>query len=86
MNFKVIITEKHPHIDSKILIRIVDVPTKDFLENKDDIILLLEKIFFYGQNDFQPKKCPSVSSGDIVVVFDKFYLCKPVGWEEIPFA
>lgn len=43
----------------------------------------LEKIFYYGQNDFQPQRICSVSVGDVVEYGDRLYLCQPMGYREI---
>ncbi len=50
---------------SRETVRIVEVPD-DEIENLPDSGIL-EKIFHYGQNDFQPQEIlPSVSVGDII--------------------
>jgi hypothetical protein len=45
---------------------------------------LLELIYRFGQNDFQPveNRC-SVSIGDVAEIDGKFHICKSLGWEEI---
>lgn len=43
----------------------------------------LEKIFYYGQNDFQPLPICSVSVGDVVEYNDELYLCQPMGFSKI---
>lgn len=55
-----------------------------------DSMLLLESIFKYGQNEFQPRNCRSVSVGDIIVIrmngedtVDCFYLVEPTGFRMI---
>lgn len=60
-------------------IRLVDVPTSEI---SDDTEALLSRIFYYGQNDFQPKQglC-SVSMGDIIELTDGLlYMVKPFGF------
>jgi len=53
-------------------IRIVDVPQNKIESAENDIPsylkekTVLELIFYYGQNDFQPQRIPSVSVGDVV--------------------
>jgi hypothetical protein len=37
-------------------------------KDKTDVMALLDLIFKYGQNDFQPRDCRSVSVGDIILV------------------
>ena len=75
------------------VVRMVEVPDSDlplhiqgvdphFFENH-----VLEKVFYYGQNDFAvgPEKnttC-SVSAGDVVEFEDRFFLCAMAGWKEI---
>ncbi len=45
---------------------------------------LLEKIFYYGQNDFQPHpSLPSVSIGDVVEVDNEKYRVEPAGWKKL---
>jgi len=64
-------------------IRTVNVPDE---ECKGDTSETLERIFYWGQNDFQSiaDRC-SVSVGDIVDYFGKYYLIKITGWKEISF-
>jgi hypothetical protein len=69
-------------------IRYVELPEYclfDEVDNKGDIIdQILELVFKYGQNDFQPQRHPSVSVGDIACLFDHYYfLCDKVGWRKI---
>jgi hypothetical protein len=67
--------------------RIVDVP--DNLQgSRDDggptTEELLEQVFFYGQNDFQPKPIRSVSCGDVVRLPDGgLFKVLGAGWEAI---
>jgi len=53
-----------------IPMRIVEVPdheVKNLYEDPDeDRLHLLERVFFYGQNDFQPQPIRSVSTGDVI--------------------
>lgn len=62
-------------------IRPVNVPDNEItgiVEND------LERIFYYGQNDFQPlPHCCSVSVGDVVELGGKFYIVRGIGWAEI---
>ncbi len=45
---------------------------------------LLELVFYYGQNDFQPRPMPSVSVGDVARLPDgRRFECAGFGWEEI---
>lgn len=62
-------------------IRVVDVPDHELtgVVERD-----LEKIFYYGQNDFQPipKRC-SVSAGDVVRYHGQRYMIDTVGTRKI---
>lgn len=49
----------------------------------DDIDSLLEQIFKYGQNDFQPKAFPSVSMGDVIRIDGTRYRVGMFGFEEV---
>lgn len=44
---------------------------------------ILEAVFHYGQNDFQPQNHCSVSVGDVAIVDGKHYLCAAIGWKEL---
>lgn len=64
--------------------RIVDVPSDEIPEGttQDEI---LERVFFYGQNDFQPKPIRSVSVGDVVKLHDgSLHRVRGAGWESLP--
>ncbi len=85
IKYKVIITNKQHNVFGKntTRVRVVAVPTEEVRKcvQTEDI---LEKIFFYGQNDFQNVKgCPSVSFGDIVIIGSDFYACEPLGWLKV---
>ncbi len=60
-------------------IREVDIPDGDFYV----VEVTLDSIFYWGQNDFQPKQHPSVSVGDVIELEEKFYLVKAIGFEEL---
>jgi hypothetical protein len=65
----------------KGVIRLVTVPDKELTgELNHD----LQRIFYYGQNDFQndPQHC-SVSAGDIVRYHGTRYLIEPIGFKPI---
>ena len=61
-----------------------EVPIK---QDSEHIAYLLERIFYWGQNDFQavPGRC-SVSVGDVAEVYGKFYIVRDIGWAEISAA
>lgn len=66
-------------------IRKVDVPDEACLvygweENPENI---LESVFYYGQNDFQPQEHPSVSAGDVVRWKDENYLVAGMGFRKL---
>jgi hypothetical protein len=65
----------------KGVIRMVDVPDQELTGNIEDD---LDKIFYYGQNDFQPSstRC-SVSAGDIVRYHGIRYLIEPMGFKKL---
>ena len=62
-------------------IREVDVPEREIKEKSDEEIL--ERIFHWGQNDFQPRQLPSVSVGDVVRMKGKRFMVVAVGFKEI---
>ena len=46
---------------------------------------LLEAVFYYGQNDFQPRPIRSLSCGDVVKLPDNsLHRVRGVGWEHLP--
>ena len=61
--------------------RPVDVPAAEF--DGKDLMEQLEQVFYYGQNDFQPKEFPSVSVGDVVHLNGKKYICRMMGFAAI---
>lgn len=67
-----------PDANGQPLIREVNVPDAEVTDNLSE---LLERIFYYGQNDFQPvaDRC-SVSVGDVAEVNDKLFIVKAIGW------
>jgi hypothetical protein len=60
--------------------RIVDIP--DFYSTVP-LNELLNKVFEFGQNDFQPQEMCSVSTGDVIVYQDKYYRVAMFGFEEL---
>lgn len=68
--------------DHKERIRHVTVP--DIVAAKcrteEDV---LNAVFYYGQNDFQPLPMPSVSAGDVVFLGEKIYRIDDVGFSEM---
>lgn len=66
-------------------VRTVTIPEPRMLPEPVDVDHLLELIFEFGQNDFQPQpNCPSVSMGDVVELNDgSFHLVAPFGFSKI---
>lgn len=62
-------------------IRVVEVPDAELTGRIEDD---LEKIFYYGQNDFQsvPERC-SVSAGDVVRYHGTRYLVDTCGFKKL---
>lgn len=63
-------------------IRQVDVPNR-VVENVDPPYTLLDWIFKFGQNDFQPRSLPSVSVGDVVRLDGKRFRVENCGFKEL---
>ncbi len=69
--------------------REVDVPDEEFSSiASKSVNELLERIFYWGQNDFQPKPFPSVSVGDVVHLttvggHTRYFLVSGVGFTEL---
>ncbi len=61
-------------------IREVNIPDA---EMTGSVEAKLERVFHWGQNDFQPQRLCSVSVGDVAELGDHCYICRPVGWAEI---
>ncbi len=61
--------------------RTVEVPDDELVQDTDHI---LERIFYYGQNDFQPQAgiC-SVSVGDVAELNGTLHMVAPMGFKEI---
>ena len=80
MKFKVHMLANEP----AYRVREVDLPgiTEDILSTyKEDT--LLNEIYVYGQNDFQPQQCCSVSVGDIIELGDKMFLVASIGFQQL---
>lgn len=61
-------------------VREVEVPVEKVSEK---IHSLLDAIYYYGQNDFQPKNCPSLSVADVIEVDDDKYLICSFGFRKL---
>lgn len=70
--------------------RPVAVPISEVVQHGKSVEGLLERIFYYGQNEFSITdvgKCCSVSMGDVAEITNgdavRYYLCMVMGWKEI---
>lgn len=63
-------------------IREVEIPDEE-ITPATTIEQALGLAFYYGQNDFQPQKHPSVSMGDVIELKEKYYMVMSVGFKEI---
>lgn len=86
---KIIDAEFYAHLriegfsDNQIKFRDVKIPKEDLIK-ATSIHEVLETIFKYGQNDFQPVKgSPSLSVGDIIYWSGHKYSIEPVGFKEL---
>lgn len=61
-------------------IREVEVPDGEVTSDVDQ---MLELVFHYGQNDFQPKNHPSVSVGDVVRLNNERYAVAGLGFRKV---
>lgn len=61
-------------------IRTVNVPKHKL---QGTINQQLDQVFYYGQNDFQPQKLPSVSAGDIIQFKGDRYLILTLGFKKL---
>lgn len=63
--------------------REIDIPD----EECSTLLSILIGSFKYGQNDFQPRRCPSMSAGDVVEITEGqhkgFYLTCMVGFDKL---
>jgi len=64
--------------EDKNRIREVTIP-----DTYEDTNKLLDLVFKFGQNDFQPQKIYSVSCGDVVEYKNKYYMVCSVGFKKI---
>jgi hypothetical protein len=64
-------------------VRKVDMEITKEKWRTDPLSEVLEKIFYWGQNDNQPQELPSVSVGDIARLGEERWLCCTVGWEKL---
>lgn len=65
VEFKVHMVAFHNPCDDDVQVRVVKVPEEELNDSQAPEVKL-ERVFHWGQNDFQPQACPSVSVGDII--------------------
>lgn len=63
-------------------IRPVELP--DHLAGEEEPARVLPWVWFFGQNDHQPKPYRSVSMGDIIRLGGRRYIIRAVGFEPVP--
>ncbi len=63
--------------------RTVEIP-EDEVNEETTLEETLDLVYRYGQNEFQPRDYPSVSSGDVIVVNQEFYIVESFGFKKIP--
>ena len=73
-----VLVEMLAYVD-KGTFREVEIPDVE-IPNQD---ALLDSVFYYGQNDFQPQQMPSVSAGDVIYLNGKKILIKGAGFKEL---
>jgi len=63
----------------------IDISTNDNIESYEgnELDSLLSLVFKFGQNDFQPKHCYSVSVGDVAQIGSRYFMVMPIGWKEL---
>lgn len=62
-------------------VRKVNVPDDKCLNTDPENIL--EAVFYYGQNDFQPQNHPSVSAGDVIRWNNENHLVAGMGFKKL---
>jgi len=71
--------------DRKESFRPVTIPDEKmltFLLTLDKEVIL-DSIFYYGQNDFQSQQMPSVSAGDVIFLDDEIFMIMAFGFKKI---
>jgi hypothetical protein len=63
--------------------RIREVEVDEQLMAPNDLDQNLEKVFYFGQNDFQPRNLPSVSVGDVIRMNGKRFGVAMFGFKEL---
>jgi len=86
--------DDHPRADEKGLgyvnegLRYVDIPDKDVVPeqrfNDDTMYIMLNSVWHYGQNDFQPStRQRSLMVGDIVRLYGRRFKIDNFGFSEV---
>jgi hypothetical protein len=65
--------------EARTWLRLVDVPDESPARDDESF---LEVVFRYGQNDFQPRRAPSLSVGDLIVSRQVWRVAS-VGFEKV---
>ena len=60
-------------------VRYVDIPEAPDMADKGD---MLDLVFKYGQNDFQPQQMTSVSMGDVIELNGEYWMVVAVGFKQ----
>ncbi len=71
--------ELHAFLEGKV--RTVVVSDEELIGVTEDEVL--ERVFHYGQNDFQPQRLPSVSVGDVIFYKGKRFRVVVGGFEKL---
>ena len=69
------------NVGDRSKVRMVEIPDDEARFAKMNT--LLELVFKYGQNDFQPKSFPSVSVGDVAEIENEYYMVMVTGWKQL---
>jgi hypothetical protein len=68
-------------------VRHVQIPISPGKQNpiasEAELSSVLEMVFKYGQNDFQPLNFPSVSVGDVAEIRGEYYMVTGQGWKKM---
>jgi len=85
----------HPEAEKRNLgynnsgLRYVDVPDIDvpgkhmFHNNKSAEMSLLERVWYFGQNDFQPKQQRSLMVDDVIRIYERRFVIDNFGFTEV---
>lgn len=65
------------------VVRHVDIPDEEYVKCDGIPEQVLDLVFRYGQNDFQPQEFYSVSVGDVAQVGFEYFMVMPIGWKQL---